>query len=258
MKIPVLLLTFILFAGNGIIDAQVPGIKLEQFKEDNTNLNNQTENHHSLVNENSPTTHNKKGEKPLRWHFGVTAGYRHSGNNWLTSVSGIYYNYDDRTRTSPGFAAGGVVSYKIDDVLSFDTGLNVAMWGFGYDTSDLSTRFTRYALEIPTQITFFEPDAIVPIFVQLGCVTGLNLGGSRSITTTRQDSGIENPPSRVFSIITFGLSAAIGYGPVSVQYTHNVTGSMSNLFRRYWDYSTDSTLERHNAWGVTIAYTYWF
>lgn len=237
--------------------AQPPELTLEQFPDQPAPTKEKIEMSEFDTPEATPAR-SEKSRKPHKWNFGITAGYRHSGNNWLVDASGILYNYKENTRTSPGFTVGGTASLKIDEVLSFDTGLNLALWGFGYQTSDILMKFSRYVLEVPTMITFFEPDAIVPVFIQLGCITGLTLGGPRSIDSTRSDDGWGNPPADIFSKITFGLTGVIGYGPVSVQYIHNVTGSMSKSFKRFWEENTGGVFSGSNAWSVTLAYTYWF
>lgn len=239
--------------------AQEPEIILDSFRDEKATVTSNKETVTPDIISNGEQIQPVKTGKSTKWHFGITAGYTHSGNEWMITASGALYNYSEHTLTSPGFTVGGMASLPIDQVFSFDTGLNISSWGSGFDISGVSTKFNRYMLEVPTLITFFEPDALVPVFVQLGFVTGIYLGGTHTLSSSWQNDVWNNRKSRdMFSKITFGIAVGLGYGPVSFQFTQNVTGSMSNRFRRAWEENTGGTIDSHNAWSVTLAYSYWF
>lgn len=247
MRHLLLYLTFILFFVN--LSAQEPELKLDNFQEVET---------YAPVPSADNNTH--KVRKSAKWHFGITAGYQQSGIEWLKSSGSMDYNMDINTSSKPGFTIGGAASFPLDDVLSFDCGINLSLWQFGYNANTTKLSASRYVLEIPAMITFFEPDAIVPIFIQLGITGGFCLGGAAKISGEQWDEDpiATIPASYIFSKATFGLVIGAGYGPITLRYIQNVTGTMSNRFCRSWYTNTGSTLKSHDSWALNLTYTYWF
>lgn len=235
--------------------AQVPELKLDPFGQEQPAP--------PILNELPPPTSEPVKVKPKvrkesKWQFGVTAGYHHSSNDWLVKNEGTEYNLKKYVTGSPGFTAGFVASLPLNNLWSFDTGANLSMWGFQYKGPGVSTKFSRYMLEIPTYFTMFEPDAYVPVFLQMGFLTGIYLGGHYSMETDWATNGLQGKRAiDSFSKLSFGILVGIGYGPVTIQFVQNVTDPWSRGLINEWESQTGDTLSSHSSWAISVTYTYW-
>lgn len=235
--------------------AQTPELKLDPFREvEPTPLS---------LNDSPPSTEKAtktkiKVKKESKWQLGITAGYLHSSNDWVVKNEGTVYNLKENVSSSPGFTAGLAASLPLNSLWSFDTGVNLSMWGFGYKEPGASMKFSRYMLEIPTFFTMFEPDAYIPIFLQMGLLTSIYLGGHYSLDTDWVNNDWQNKRARdSFSKLSFGILVGIGYGPVTLQFIQNVTDPWSRGLFNEWESQTGDTFSNHSSWAISLTYTYW-
>lgn len=198
------------------------------------------------------------GEK-TKWLSGVTAGYFHSAADWVQISGGLESGCRENLRSRPGFTVGFAASLPFGQVWSFDTGLNVSMWGFGYSSPGVDMRCERYMAEIPLLITFFESDAYVPVVLQAGLLTGVLIGGDIKISG---DAGYGEWPGRKawdsFSKLSLGLVLGIGYWNFTFQFIQNFTGIWNTDMTYAWEQFTGNTLTQQRSRAYSITYTYWF
>lgn len=231
------------------LKAQEPAIVLEQLPPQST-----ASAHQQAAKEDAPESLRER-----KWRFGATAGYFHSTVDWVATGTDIGYAAKDHVRSHPGFTAGFAASYPFGEVWSFDTGLNLSMWGFGYKESGLSLRSDRYVLEIPVMITFFESAAYIPVFIQAGVLGGVTLGGVNKITVPHSADPWNSPAARdSFTKFSFGIVVGIGYGHFTFQFINNFTSVWSRSMARSWEEYTRQTIAIQTPRAYSLTYTYWF